>query len=50
LFAAAEGIELELQGRGIVAPQLLQMLPYLVCLVALGLSRQSFRPPEALGR
>ncbi len=49
LFAAAEMLDFELQAARIFAPQWAQMLPYVVCLLALGLRRKSYRAPHALG-
>jgi simple sugar transport system permease protein len=50
LFAVAEATDFWLQGRALFAPQLAQMLPYLVCLVALTLRRKTYRAPFELGR
>jgi ABC-type uncharacterized transport system permease subunit len=49
LFAAAEMLDFELQAANIFAPQWAQMLPYVVCLLALGLRRKAYRAPHALG-
>jgi simple sugar transport system permease protein len=51
LFAAAEAVQIQMQARGAGGPsQLVQMLPYVVTLVALvGVVGRS-RPPAALGQ
>ncbi|MCC6811273.1 MAG: ABC transporter permease [Deltaproteobacteria bacterium] len=49
LFAAAEVLDFELQAANVFAPQIAQMLPYVVCLLALGLRRTTHRAPLALG-
>lgn len=48
LFAAAEAGQFWAQGRVPVPPQLLQALPYLICLAALSLRRGNARAPAAL--
>jgi simple sugar transport system permease protein len=51
LFGAAEAIQLQLQTRGAGVPtQFVQMLPYLVTMVALAGVIGRARPPAALGR
>ncbi len=50
LFAIAEATDFWLQGQALFAPQLAQMLPYVVCLVALTVRRKSYRAPLALGQ
>lgn len=51
LFAFAEAIQIHLQGTGTSVPtQFLQMLPYLVTMVALAGAIGRSRPPTALGR
>jgi ABC-type uncharacterized transport system permease subunit len=50
LFALAEATDFLIQGQALFAPQLAQMLPYVVCLVALALRRQTYRAPLELGR
>jgi simple sugar transport system permease protein len=52
LFGAAEALQIQLQARGAagVPTQLLQMLPYLVTMVALAGVVGRSRPPGALGR
>jgi simple sugar transport system permease protein len=49
LFGAAEAVQIQLQGRG-VATQFVQMLPYLVTMIALAGVIGRSRPPAALGR
>lgn len=49
LFAAAEVMDFELQAANVFAPQIAQMLPYIVCLLALGLRKKTHRAPQALG-
>ena len=51
LFGAAEALQIHLQGGALGVPaQLLQMLPYLVTMVALAGVIGRSRPPAALGR
>jgi simple sugar transport system permease protein len=51
LFGAAEAVQIQLQTRGSAVPtQLVQMLPYVVTLVALVGVVGRARPPAALGR
>ena len=51
LFAFAEAIQIHLQGSGTSVPtQFLQMLPYVVTMVALAGAIGRSRPPDALGR
>jgi simple sugar transport system permease protein len=51
LFGAAEALQLQLQTRGGGVPtQLVQMLPYVVTMVALAGVIGRARPPAALGR
>jgi simple sugar transport system permease protein len=51
LFGVAEAGQIALQGSGLHLPgQLVQMLPYLVTIVALALRSQEARPPAALGQ
>ena len=50
LFAVAEATVFWVQGQNLFAPQLAQMLPYVVCLVALALRRKTYRAPLELGR
>jgi len=51
LFAAAEAVQIQMQARGAGGPsQLVQMLPYVVTLVALVGVVGRARPPAALGR
>ena len=50
LFGAAEAVEIQLQGRAGVPTQFLQMLPYVVTMVALAGVVGRSRPPAALGR
>jgi simple sugar transport system permease protein len=49
LFAGAEVADFLLQRSDVFAPQLAQMLPYVVCLLALGLRQKTHRAPLALG-
>jgi simple sugar transport system permease protein len=50
LFAAAETLQIQLQGAEILPTQFIQMIPYLLTLIALaGLVGRS-APPAALGR
>jgi general nucleoside transport system permease protein len=50
LFAAAETLQIQLQGTEILPTQFIQMIPYLLTLIALaGLVGRS-RPPAALGK
>jgi len=49
-FAAAESLGITLQGRSHFPPQLLQSLPYLLCLFALIGKQHRGRAPYALGR
>ncbi|HZM16036.1 MAG TPA: ABC transporter permease [Candidatus Krumholzibacteria bacterium] len=51
LFAAAEAVQIQLQGGALGIPtQFLQMLPYVVTMVALAGVIGRSRPPAALGR
>jgi simple sugar transport system permease protein len=49
LFSLAEATELGFQSLELVPSQLVQMIPYLVCLGALVFRRRAFRAPHALG-
>jgi len=50
LFSVAEAVELAFQSFAIIPAQIVQMLPYVVCLVALLFRRSTFRAPHALGQ
>jgi simple sugar transport system permease protein len=51
LFGLAEAAQIQLQGSGLEIPaQFLQMLPYLVTMIALAGVIGRSRPPAALGR
>lgn len=51
LFGAAEAVQIQLQGGALGVPsQFLQMLPYVVTMVALAGAIGRSRPPAALGR
>jgi ABC-type uncharacterized transport system permease subunit len=48
-FAALEALQVALQDRSRLPPELAQMLPYVVTLAALGLFMKRRRPPAGLG-
>ncbi len=50
LFAAAETLEIHLQGTSLVPPQVVEMIPYALTIIALAGVVRRVAPPAALGR